>query len=68
VVQIDAVDEPPEVATLEEDPEVVDEDSALSESSETNTVANAEKDVVVLEESASVSCVWPDHWGSSSWQ
>ncbi|TNN54690.1 Interphotoreceptor matrix proteoglycan 2 [Liparis tanakae] len=57
VTEIDPVDKTPEVATLEEDPQVVDEDSALSEASETNTVANAENDVVVLEESASVSPV-----------
>ncbi|XP_034417678.1 interphotoreceptor matrix proteoglycan 2-like [Cyclopterus lumpus] len=56
-----AVDEPPEVTTPEEDTEVVDDDdddddtAALPEPSETNTVANAEDDVVVLEESAVVS-------------
>ncbi|XP_037646066.1 interphotoreceptor matrix proteoglycan 2 [Sebastes umbrosus] len=49
---IDAVDEPQEVMILEEDTEVVNEDYDLPEPSETNTVANAENDVIVLEESA----------------
>ncbi|XP_074514145.1 interphotoreceptor matrix proteoglycan 2 [Sebastes fasciatus] len=52
VMQIDAVDEPPEVTILEEDTEVVNKDYVLPEPSETNTVANAENDVIVLEESA----------------
>lgn len=51
-MQIDAVDEPPEVTILEEDTEVVNKDYVLPEPSETNTVANAENDVIVLEESA----------------
>lgn len=43
VMQISAVDKPPEVLTLEED--------IKSESSETNTVATTENNVIVLEES-----------------
>lgn len=43
VMQISAVDKPPEVLTLEED--------IKSESSETNTVATIENNVIVLEES-----------------
>ncbi|XP_068590216.1 LOW QUALITY PROTEIN: interphotoreceptor matrix proteoglycan 2 [Cebidichthys violaceus] len=52
---IDAVDEPPEVTNLEEDTEVVNEDYVLPDPSETNTVANTENYVIVLEESAVVS-------------
>ncbi|XP_031725230.1 interphotoreceptor matrix proteoglycan 2 [Anarrhichthys ocellatus] len=52
---IDAVDEPPAVTILKEDSEVVNEDYVLPNPSETNTVANTENDVIVLEESAVVS-------------
>ncbi|XP_059199223.1 interphotoreceptor matrix proteoglycan 2 [Centropristis striata] len=52
--EIVAVDEPPEVTVLEEEIEV-DTNDVLPEPSETNTVANAENDVIVLEESAVVS-------------
>ncbi|KAK9537837.1 hypothetical protein VZT92_005415 [Zoarces viviparus] len=52
---IDAVDEPPAVTILKEDTEVVNEDYVLPDPSETNTVANTENDVIVLEESAVVS-------------
>ncbi|XP_054471745.1 interphotoreceptor matrix proteoglycan 2 [Anoplopoma fimbria] len=52
---IDAVDEAPEVMILEEDTEVVNEDYVLPEPSETNTVANTENDVIVLDESEVMS-------------
>ncbi|TDH06724.1 hypothetical protein EPR50_G00116180 [Perca flavescens] len=54
-MQINAVDEPPEVPILEEDTEDVNKDDVLPVPSETNTVTNTENDVVVLEESAVVS-------------
>ncbi|XP_028250254.1 interphotoreceptor matrix proteoglycan 2 [Parambassis ranga] len=46
-----AVDEPPEILTLEEDVE----DDVLLETSETNTAATTENDVIILEESEVVS-------------
>lgn len=54
-MQINAEDGPAEVMNLDEDTEVVNKDDVLPEPSETNTVANAENDVIVLEESAVVS-------------
>lgn len=54
-MQINAVDEPPEVLILEEDTENVNKDDVLPVPSETNTVTNTENDVVVLEEIAVVS-------------
>lgn len=50
-MQVSAVDEPPEVLTLEEDIK----DDVLQEPFETNTAATAENDVIILEESAVVS-------------
>lgn len=50
-MQVSAVDEPPEVLTLEEDIK----DDVLQEPFETNTAATAENDVIILEESAVIS-------------
>lgn len=52
-MQVDAADEPPQVPILEEDTDVVIEDDVLPEPSE--TTADTENKIIVLEESELVS-------------
>ncbi|XP_037345501.2 interphotoreceptor matrix proteoglycan 2-like isoform X2 [Pungitius pungitius] len=54
-VMIDAVEEPPQAPILEEDADVVKEDYALPEPSETDAVSDTENDVIFLEEGEVVS-------------